>query len=96
MLRDVLKIYELLFDGTLGTWKTKPVDMNLQLEEKPFHDKLYPVPRAHEAVFRKEVERLCQIGVSKKVNISEWGSPTFIQPKNNGTVQLLSDFRKIN
>ena len=27
MLRDVLTKYELLFGRTLGTWKTKPVDI---------------------------------------------------------------------
>ena len=27
---------------------------------------------------------------------SEWGSPTFIQPKNNGMVIFLSNFRKLN
>ena len=29
MLCDVLNKYEFLFDGTLGTWKTKPVDIEL-------------------------------------------------------------------
>ena len=29
MLRDVLKKYEFLFNGTIGTWKTKPVDIEL-------------------------------------------------------------------
>ena len=39
---------------------------------------------------------MCHIGVFKKVNCSEWGAPTFIQPKKNGTVQFLSNFRKLN
>ena len=30
------------------------------------------------------------------MNRSEWGAPTFIQPKNNRTVRFLSDFRKLN
>ena len=64
MLRDVLNKYEFLFDGTIGTWKMRPVDIELQPEEKPYHYKPCPVPRAHEAVFRKDVERLCQIVLS--------------------------------
>ena len=44
MLCDVLNKYELLFGGTLGTWKTKPVDIELQLGEKYYHAKPYPVP----------------------------------------------------
>ena len=38
---------------------------------------------------------MCQI-VKKKVNCSEWGDHTFIQPKKNGMVQFLSNFRKLN
>ena len=30
MLRDILSKYEFLFDGTLGTWKIKPIDTELQ------------------------------------------------------------------
>ena len=63
MLRDVLNKYQFIFDGTLGTCNTKPVVIELQKGRKYYHDKPYPVPQAHEAVFWKEVERLCQIGV---------------------------------
>ena len=62
MLRDVLNKYEFLFVGNLGTWKTKHIDIELQPGAKPHHAKPYPVPQAHEAIFRKEVERLCQLG----------------------------------
>ena len=30
MLHNLLSKYEFLFDGKLGTWKTKPVDIELQ------------------------------------------------------------------
>ena len=30
------------------------------------------------------------------MNNSRWGAPTVIQPKNNGTVRFLSNFRKLN
>ena len=95
-LHSLLVKYEFLFDGTLGHWNTRPVDIELQDDAKPYHAKPYPVPRAYEAVFKKEVARLCKLGVLKKVNRSEWAAPTFIQPKKNGTVRFLSDFRKLN
>ena len=83
-----------MFDGSLGSCKTKPVDIELQPEEKPYHAKPYPVTRAHKAVSCKEVERLFQVRVLKKVNRSEWRASTFIQPKNDGTVRLLSNLTK--
>ena len=41
---------KLLFNGNLGTWKTRPVDIELHPGAKPYHYKPYLVPRAHEAV----------------------------------------------
>ena len=31
MLHNILNKYEFIFDRTLGTWETNPVDMELQL-----------------------------------------------------------------
>jgi len=43
-----------------------------------------------------EVDRLCQVGVLKKVNCSEWAAPTFIIPKKDGSVWFISNFRELN
>ena len=96
MLYDVLTKYVLLFYGTLRTCETKPVDIELQAGAKPYNSMPYPVPRAHEAIFRKEVECLCQIGVLKKVNRSDWVTTTLIKPKKNGPVRFLSNIGKLN
>ena len=54
------------------------------------------VPHSREATLRTEIERLCKLGVLEKCNASEWGAPTFIIPKKNGTVRFISDFRELN
>ena len=66
MLYDKLTKYGLLLSVNLKTWKTKPVDIELQPRAKPYHPNPHPVIQAHEDVFRKEVERLLQIGVLKR------------------------------
>jgi hypothetical protein len=43
-----------------------------------------------------EVEHLCQLGVLKKVNQSQWAAPTFMIPKKDGTVRFISNFRELN
>ena len=52
-LHTLLTKYEFLFNQTLGTCKNKPVDIELQPHAKPHNVKLYPLPRAHKAVFNK-------------------------------------------
>ena len=95
-LYKLLKRYEFLFDGTLGTWHSKPVDIELKEGATPYYARPFPAPRAHEKVFREEIERLVKIGVLRRCNNSEWGAPCFIQAKKNGTVRFLTDFRELN
>ena len=53
MLHEVLSKYELLFDRTLGTWKPKPVDIELEPGDKPYNSIPYLVPCSHAAVIKK-------------------------------------------
>ena len=67
--------YEDIFDSTLGTWNTNLVYLELRDYAKPVCSQPYPVPRVHEAMFRKEVERLVNLGVLEEANNSEWRAP---------------------
>jgi hypothetical protein len=86
----------LLFDGTLGDWKTKPVSFQLKEGVLPYHGRAFPVPKVHKETIIKEVERLCQLGVLERQPASEWASPSFIIPKKDKIVCFLSDFREVN
>jgi hypothetical protein len=59
---------------------------------KPYLARPYPIPKIHGATLKSELERLCKIDILSKINQSEWGSPTFIIPKKDGTVQFIYDF----
>ena len=96
MLLTLLTEYEILFDGTLGDWQTKPVGFQLKEGAKPYHGRAFPIPRIHLETLKKEVRRLEELGVLKRQPDSEWASPTFIIPKKNKTVRFLSDFREVN
>ncbi len=54
------------------------------------------MPKVHKDTIRKEVERLCQLGVLEKQPASKWASPSFIIPKKDKTVRFLSDFWEVN
>ena len=95
-LLDLLQKYESLFDGTLGKWTGTEYHIELKPGAEPYHSRAFPVPRVHEPTLRLEVNRLVKEGVLRKVNHSEWGAPTFIIPKKDGTVRFISDFRELN
>ena len=95
-LRDLLERYEDLFDGTLGSWEDVKYNIDLKPDVTPYHAKAYPIPHKYADTLKHEVERLCEIGVLKRVNRSEWAAPTFVIPKKDGSVRFISDFRELN
>ena len=55
-----------------------------------------PWPSFPRETIKKEVKRLCELGVLERQPASEWASPSFIIPKKDKTVRFLSDFREVN
>jgi hypothetical protein len=97
------QLYELLskfpdvFDGSLGTWQTEPVELELKNpDEKPYHAKPYPVPKSQEEKLKQEVERLCGEGIIRKINRSEWAFPAFTIYKPDGTLRSLANLIELN
>jgi hypothetical protein len=79
--------------------------INLQLMDpncKLIHAHLcaYTVPRSVEQQLQpiKKIVRLVDIGVLEEDCSSEWVSlfASFVIPKKNGTVRVVTDFRKLN
>jgi hypothetical protein len=64
-LEKLVRKFEPLFDGTLGHWKTDPVDLFLKNPDcTPYHAKpYYPVPCSQERKLKDEIERMCTAGV---------------------------------
>jgi hypothetical protein len=54
------------------------------------------VPQAYEGTTKREIQRLCDLGILKRDHDSEWAAATFIQPKKTGDVRVLTDFRRLN
>jgi hypothetical protein len=77
-LLALLKKYEDLFDGTLGTFTGAPYDIKLKDNVEPHHARPFPVPKIHELTLKSELDRSCELNVLKRVNRSQWGAPTFV------------------
>jgi hypothetical protein len=77
----------------------EPISLQLKNPNcKPIHARAYTVPRSVEQQlqYSKEIVRLVDIGVLEEEFVFEWVSPSFAIPKKNGTVRVVTDFRKPN
>ncbi len=52
-----------MFDGTLGDWKTEPVNFELTKGSQPYHGCPFPVPQIHKATPCKEVDQMVKLGI---------------------------------
>ena len=74
-LLTLLSKFKTLFDGTLGDWKTEPVDLILKDPKTvPVYQKPYPVPKSKEKKLKEECQRLVDMKILRKINKSEWGN----------------------
>ena len=56
----------------------------------------FPVPDKFRDLFKRELDKLVNLGVLRPVKTSAWAFPTFLAPKKDGTARFVSDFRKLN
>jgi hypothetical protein len=75
--------------------------ISLQLMDpncKTIHARVYTVPRSVERQLQqcKVIVRLVDIVALEEDYSSEWFYPSFAIPKKNGTIRVVSDFRKLN
>jgi hypothetical protein len=77
---------------------TTPISLQLMDPNcKPIHELAYTVPRSvvQQLQYSKEIVGLMDIGVLEEDYSSEWASPSFAIPKKNGTIRVVTDFRKL-
>ncbi len=65
-LKKLLEEFKELFDGTLASWKDEQINIELKEGATPYHAKAFPIPKSREETLKKEISRLCQLGVLKK------------------------------
>ena len=87
---------EEIFDWTLGVWNCELVSLPLQEGAQSYHRWLFLIPKKQLDVTKKEIQRLCNLGVIQWQADSEWALPTFIIPKMDNTIRVVSNFRELN
>ena len=87
-LTQTLDKYPILFNGKLGLFTQNKVHLDLVDNARPFHSKPYAVPHLHLDTFKKELDRLVDIGVLSPTGATEWAAGTFIVPKKDGVKDM--------
>lgn len=99
-MKNLLQEHEELFSGQLGRWRNLKVEATIKPNSTPFHcQKPIRIPHIHVETLRKEVDRLVEIGVLAPISgetSGPWCAPSFIIPKKDGSVRLITDFRQLN
>ena len=71
--------------------------MDIPPDAQPIRKRPYPIPYRQERAFKKEMEEMIGDGVlGRKHGGSEWSSPTFVVPKKDKRIRIVSDFREVN
>jgi len=95
-LKNTLFNFQTLFQGKRGEFKGAPISLDLLPGSKPFYGKPFSIPKAYQQITKDEITRLESIGLFTKVTSSKWAAPTFIIPKKNNTVRVITDFQGLN
>jgi hypothetical protein len=85
-----------LCKGEIGTAKLEPYKIPLKKDARPYAATPYPIPRVYYGATRAEVQRFMQLGILESDVSSPWAAPAFVVAKQDGTVRLVVDFRRLN
>ncbi|XP_052750706.1 uncharacterized protein K02A2.6-like [Galleria mellonella] len=93
----ILKDFETLFDGKLGTINCHSAKIHIPSNIRPKAFRPRPVPLALQEQVNEELKRLVREGVLEQIDTMatpiEWASPIVIAIKSNGNVRICADFK---
>lgn len=95
-LAKLFSKFEKLFDGKLRKFTDEQIHLDVDPTVPPKRSRPYTVPHSQKELFRKELNRLVDIGVLEKCGRANWVSGTFCIPKKDGRIRWVSDFRALN
>ena len=92
-MQALLQQHSNLFKDELGTVTSYKATLHIKPEAMPKFFKPRPVPFAIKDAVGKELDRLEQQGIIRKVDHSEWAAPIVVVPKKDGRFRLCGDYK---
>ena len=94
-LQQVLQRYPSLFTNKLRKY---PEQIHFYIDDTvaPSFQRHYPIPHHNLAAFKRRYENMVEQDVLEPAEPAQWCAPTFGVPKQNGTIRIVTDFRRLN
>lgn len=92
-IKSVCNEFSELFSNELGLCGTIEGHIYMKPDARPKFYKSRPIPYSLNDSFKKEAQRLIDLGVWKPVKYSQWASPLVIVPKPNNKIRVCADFK---
>ena len=94
-LSTVLSAYQDVFSDTPGRCNIIHHDVKLIPGTTPIRQAPYRIPHQKKELMKKEVDYLLENGLAVP-SCSPWASPCILVPKEEGTLRLCTDYRRVN
>ena len=91
--QQLLEKYSDVFNGELGTLKSTKAKLQLKPQAMPKFCKPRAVPFALKEALERELARLENLGILRKVDHSDWAAPVVIVPKGDGCLRVCGDYK---
>ena len=92
-LKELSDKYAEVFQDGLGTMKSFRAHLSLKESATPRFHCPRPVPFAIKDAVGRELDRLEEAGILRKIDHSEWAAPVVPVPKKDGTIHLCGDYK---
>lgn len=94
-LQDLLLSYPDLYSETPGRCSVMKHDIDLHSGTTPIRQHSYRISPAKQQAMKQEVEYLLKNNLAKPSK-SPWASPCLLVPKEDGSLRLCTDYRRVN
>ena len=92
-LKSLLEEYSDIFKDELGTMNSIRAELLVKEDASPRFYRPRPVPFALKEAIERELQRLEESGILKKVSHSDWAAPIVPVPKKDGSVRICGDYK---
>ena len=90
---QLLEKYREVFQSTPGVMKHHTAHLSLKPESQPVFRRAHSVPFAIKELVGKELDRLEECGILRRVDHTAWATPIVPIPKTDGTLRICGNYK---